>query len=134
MKTLPSLLMALAGLVAFLTPAHAQDTPRPGGGNGPGGGGGRGGEWRERMLKEFDKDGDGKLSETEQKAAREAGEKRMLEQFDADKDGKLSDEERAKARESFGRGQGGPGGPGGMRRGPLDRKPLKNMTRTAMGN
>jgi hypothetical protein len=53
------------------------------------------------VLKEFDKDGDGKLNEEEAKAAREARQakaeearKKMLEKYDTDKDGKLSDEER----------------------------------------
>ena len=92
MKTPLSLLPALAGLISFSGTAGAQDVPRPEGG-------GRGGDWRERMIRDFDKDGDGKLSDEEQKAAREAGEKRMMERFDADKDGKLSDTERGKMRE-----------------------------------
>lgn len=53
------------------------------------------------VVKEFDKDGDGKLNEEERKAAREAREKQMLEKYDADKDGKLSDEERKTAREAM---------------------------------
>ena len=73
MKTSLSFLLALAGLISLSGTAGAQDTPRPGAG--------ARGEWRERMMKEFDKDGDGKLSDEEQKAAREAGEKRMLERF-----------------------------------------------------
>jgi hypothetical protein len=57
------------------------------------------------ILKQFDKDGDGKLSEDERAAMRTAGEarkaefeKKMLEKFDTDKDGKLSDEEKAAAK------------------------------------
>jgi hypothetical protein len=57
------------------------------------------------ILKEFDKDGDGTLSEDERKAMREAMQARMeerrnkmLEKYDTDGDGKLSDEEAAKAR------------------------------------
>ena len=53
------------------------------------------------LVKKFDKDGDGKLSEDERKAMREAMQakmeerhKEMLEKYDADKDGKLSEEER----------------------------------------
>ena len=53
------------------------------------------------VLKEFDKDGDGKLNEEEAKAARQARQakaeearKKALEKYDTDKDGKLSDEER----------------------------------------
>jgi len=57
------------------------------------------------LLKQFDKDGDGKLSDEERTAMQEAGrarreamQKEMLAKYDTDKDGKLSDEERAKAR------------------------------------
>lgn len=99
-------MIAMAGLLAL--PAMAQP-PEKGGDKGdrP-----RGGEFRERMLKEHDKDGDGKLSEEERKAAHEdmhqKMHERMLKEFDKDGDGKLSDEERQKARESmrerFGRG------------------------------
>lgn len=53
----------------------------------------------EEMVKKFDKDGDGKLNDTEKAAAHDAmkaaHEKKMLEKFDADKDGKLSDAEKA---------------------------------------
>lgn len=98
----------------------------------PGGPGGPGGEaFREAMLKKFDKDGDGKLSDEEKAAAmKERGAGRpagkgpagrgpggpggfaeLMKKFDKDGDGKLSDEEKAAARESFGKG-GGPGGRG----------------------
>jgi len=50
------------------------------------------------VIKEFDKDGDGKLNEEERAAAKAAHEKKMLEKFDTDKDGKLSDDERAAAK------------------------------------
>ena len=50
------------------------------------------------VIKEFDKDGDGKLNEDERAAAKAAHEKKMLEKFDTDKDGKLSDDEKAAAR------------------------------------
>ena len=57
------------------------------------------------ILKEFDKDGDGKLSDAERQSMQEARKarmeefrKKMLEKYDADGDGKLSDEEAAKAR------------------------------------
>ena len=56
---------------------------------------------REKMLKEHDKDGDGKLSDEERKAAHEARHERMVKEFDKDGDGKLSDEEREKMRESM---------------------------------
>ena len=59
------------------------------------------------MLKRFDKDGDGQLSDEERQAMRETLQarmeerrKQMLEEFDTDKDGKLSPEEREKAREA----------------------------------
>jgi hypothetical protein len=48
--------------------------------------------------KAFDKDGDGKLSEEEAaayKEARKAEHKARLEKYDTDKDGKLSEEEKA---------------------------------------
>ncbi len=57
------------------------------------------------MIKKFDKDGDGKLSDEERKAMQEAGkakreehQKAMLAKYDKDGDGKLSDEERAAAK------------------------------------
>jgi len=57
---------------------------------------------RPELLKEFDKDGDGKLNDQERAAMMEArkakGEmmrKAMEKQFDKDGDGKLNDEERA---------------------------------------
>ena len=91
--TLSIIALALAGTLAV----HAQD-PAPEGGKGE-----RRGNRQlpPAVLKEFDKDGDGKLNEEEGKAAREAmqarraeAEKKRLEKYDTDKDGKLSDEER----------------------------------------
>lgn len=68
------------------------------------------------VLKEFDKDGDGKLNETEREAMREARKakfeeerKAMLAKYDADGDGKLSKEER----DAMPKPPRGPGGPGG---------------------
>jgi hypothetical protein len=59
------------------------------------------------VVKEFDKDGDGKLSAEERttmretiKARMEERRKQMLEKFDEDKDGELSPAEREKAREA----------------------------------
>ena len=61
----------------------------------------------ESVVKEFDKDGDGKLNDDENKAAREAmrarfeeARKKELEEFDKDKDGKLNDEERKAAQQA----------------------------------
>ena len=95
MKT--TLLLTLGAMIGSCLIASAQDAPkRP--------------ERPQRplppeLLKEFDKDGDGKLSADEMKAMREARiakmeemKKEMLEKYDADKDGKLSEDERAKAR------------------------------------
>jgi len=71
-------------------PASAKKGPHPGGHLG------RGmpppGAMKE-MLAKFDKDGDGKLSPEEMKAAREARQAEMLKKYDKDGDGKLSPEE-----------------------------------------
>lgn len=74
-------------------------------------------ERKAEMLKKFDKDGDGKLSDTEKKTlraemqSRQGGKDRrqwtpeqraeMLKKFDKDGDGKLSDDERNAAREAM---------------------------------
>jgi hypothetical protein len=50
------------------------------------------------IVKKFDKDGDGKLSEEEREAAKESLKKEMLTKFDKDGDGELSDEEREAAK------------------------------------
>ncbi len=55
---------------------------------------------RAKLLEKFDANGDGKLDETERKAAREALKAKILEKFDEDGDGKLSEDERAKAKEA----------------------------------
>ena len=87
----------IATLAILTSGAIAQDAPR---GPGRGGPGGRGAPTAD-MLKEFDKDGDGKLNDEERQAmmnARRAqGEKMRAErekEFDKDGDGKLNDEER----------------------------------------
>ncbi len=86
---------------------------------GTGGAEGEGGKTRGRaaMIKQFDKDGDGKLNEEEKAAAQKALKERLgkgkgkakgdadvkgalLKKFDADGDGKLSDEEKAAARDA----------------------------------
>ena len=63
---------------------------------------------REEVLKKFDKDGDGKLSEEEKgefaKAMASRGRKlppHLMEKFDKDGDGKLNEEERADARKAM---------------------------------
>lgn len=60
------------------------------------------------ILEKFDKDGDGKLSEDERKAARkelmekhEAHRKEILAKYDTDGDGELSEEERKAMRKDF---------------------------------
>ena len=112
MKSTPSLALAvLLGTCGF---AAAQEKPkrsdRP---------------IAQEMLKKFDKDGDGKLSDEEKKARREtmvAKRKELLEKYDADKDGKLSPEEMKTARDAgeelpMGGGLGGPRGKKGDRDG-----------------
>jgi hypothetical protein len=94
MKT-KTTLITLAALLGAGMSAMAQDGPPPGprGPKGPP---------PPEVIREFDKDGDGKLNEEElaamkeaHKARREARRKAMLEKYDTDKDGKLSDEEKA---------------------------------------
>ena len=67
---------------------------------------------RADAIKEFDKDGDGKLNEEERKAMMEANRARMEEfrkarekEFDKDGDGKLNDEERKAMREAHRKAQ-----------------------------
>ena len=63
---------------------------------------------REQMLKKFDKDGDGKLSEDEKGELRKVMASRgrklpphLMEKFDKDGDGKLNEDERAEARKAM---------------------------------
>jgi len=61
---------------------------------------------REEMIKKFDKDGDGKLSDEEKAEIRKTMANRtppahILEKFDKDGDGKLSDEEKAGMRKEM---------------------------------
>jgi len=128
---------ALAGPTgpAGAGPMLAESGTPPGENGGPrrGGGGQRGGFDREAMMKQFDKDGDGQLSEEEQQAARESMRQRfggqggpgaqggppgfdreaMMKEFDKDGDGQLSDEERQTMRDTLRQRFGGQGGPGG---------------------
>lgn len=82
----------LAGSVSF---AAAQDKPaeRPQ----------RGGDRPvpAEVLKKFDKDGDGKLSEEERKAFQEERKAEALKKYDKDGDGKLSDEEKKAQQEDL---------------------------------
>lgn len=131
-----------ADLGAAAPGGGAPEAAGTGGGRQRGAGGQRGGFDREAMMKEYDKDGDGQLSEEEQQAMRDAMRQRfaaqggpggpggfdreaMMKQFDKDGDGELNDEERqamrAEMQQRFGGmgggGQGGPGGAGGGGRG-----------------
>ena len=61
---------------------------------------------KEEIIKKFDKDGDGKLSEEEKAEIRKSMANRkppahIIEKFDKDGDGKLSDEERAEIRKEM---------------------------------
>src|SRR5947207_763223 len=79
-------------LLLVVSTAATQQPPGPGG-FGPGGFGGPTGQQQRKLVKQFDKDGDGRLNTEERKAAREFLKK-----------------------QGGGRGGFGPGGPGG--RGP----------------
>ena len=94
-------------------------------------------EMRERMIEEFDADGDGQLSDDERQQAREAMRERrgergggpgrgpgrgfgpggppdpnaLFDEFDADKDGQLSRDEFMKLTENMRQRRGRPGGP-----------------------
>ena len=86
---------------------------------------------REEVMKKFDKDGDGKLSESERAELRKAMANRgapggrrpppqLMKQFDKDGDGKLNEEERkaamaARPKPGEGRPEGKPRGPGGKK-------------------
>ena len=67
---------------------------------------------RAEMMKKYDKDGDGKLSQEERKASMADRRAEMMKKFDKDGDGKLSEEERAAARKSMGARRGGARGAG----------------------
>ncbi len=61
---------------------------------------------KEEIIKKFDKDGDGKLSEEEKAEIRKSMANRkppahIIEKFDKDGDGKLSEEERAEIRKEM---------------------------------
>ena len=77
-------------------------------------------EKKAELLKKFDKDGDGKLSEEEREAAKAARKAMILEKFDKDGDGELNEEERKAARAEMGpkRGKGPKGKGKGKGKGP----------------
>ena len=54
-----------------------------------------------QLIEKFDTDGDGKLSDEEKQAAREARKAEFLKKFDKDGDGELSPEERKAAGEAI---------------------------------
>ena len=63
------------------------------------------------LMKKFDKDGDGKLSESERAELRKTMEERrkeFLAKFDKDGDGKLNEEERKAAMAAAKTGEGNP--------------------------
>ena len=100
---------------AGVLPGAGSGIPAGGGFGGPIGNGGEGGKvrGREAMIKRFDKNGDGKLSDDEKAEAQKVlkgkkGDTRpasklteAMEKFDADGDGKLSDEEKAEAKKEL---------------------------------
>lgn len=53
------------------------------------------------VIEEFDKDGDGKLSDEEKEAFREAHKQKMLKEFDTNGDGELSQEEHRTMRQKM---------------------------------
>ncbi len=83
-------------------PAHKPDRPH--------------GPLPPELLKKYDKDGDGKLSDAEREQMHKDHMAEMLKKYDTDGDGKLSDEEKAKMPKPAWGGpgghHGGPGGPG----------------------
>jgi hypothetical protein len=99
MKTNAQLILIAALSLTAWTAAGQEDGGRPGLG-GPGRG--------KRLLERFDKDGYGKLSPEEKKAAFEQFKashpelcQKLLQKFDKNGDGKLDENERAAAKEAF---------------------------------
>jgi EF hand len=105
----PTQLFTLAALIATCSFASAQGEPK----KGP----------PPEIVKEFDKDGDGKLSKDERAAMKMAmadKKKAILEKYDTDKDGKLSPEEHeaaVAAGEKLPHHGGGKGKKGGKKEG-----------------
>ena len=68
---------------------------------------------REEMVKKFDKDGDGKLSEAERQEARKSmggrpgmNREELMKKFDTNGDGKLDETERQAARAAMAKNRG----------------------------
>jgi hypothetical protein len=102
MRNLAIVMLAVTLVIGLALIAEAQQRPGHGGGMKPPPGMPLPPQQLpEEVIKEFDKDGDGKLSPEELKVAREELHKRMLKEFDKDGDGKLSDAERQAMNESL---------------------------------
>jgi len=84
-------LIALGALIGTFSIAAAQDTPAA---DAPKKADRPQREVPAEVLAKFDTDKDGKLSQEEAKAAREARQAEVLKKYDKDGDGKLSDEEK----------------------------------------
>lgn len=122
-----SVTLSLLTATLFAIPAFAAD-PVPPGAPPPGPGAGPRGPGREEIIKRFDADGDGKLSDAEQAEARKArGEMRrkwadhggkmreeMKQKFDANQDGQLDEAERQAARRAMQDKWAQAGGPRGF--------------------
>lgn len=120
--TLSLLTATLFAIPALAADPAPQDAPPPGPGAGPRG------AWREELVKRFDADKDGKLSDAEKAEARKArGEMRqkwaehgakmreeMKQKFDTNQDGQLDDGERRAARQAMQDKWAQAGGPRGF--------------------
>ncbi len=116
MKRITLVITVLAVLVIVATTGLAQRPQRPGGAPGQGGERPQPGRFNP-LVRLFDADGDGTLSQDEINAAAA-----KLREFDKSNDGKLTAEELQEAL-PFGRGGPMPFGPGGPRPGPGGRGP-----------
>jgi hypothetical protein len=94
LSLLTATLFAIPALAAD-TPPAAPPPPPPAPGMGPHGPG------REEMMKRFDADKDGQLSDAERAAAREEFRAGMKKKFDRNNDGQIDDSERAAARKAM---------------------------------
>lgn len=133
--TPPAALAAAAGSPNGNPNGDPQGMPGMGRGPAMAGAGAAAGFNREEFMKQYDKNGDGELDETEREAVRAAmaarfgaggpggggqgmpNREEMMKRFDRNGDGQLDDEERAAMRASFGDRPRGQGGEGGGRRG-----------------